>query len=45
MLLSPPAPVVGVGPVEHHVEQVEGGGQPDDDEDDQAPVQLVLPPD
>ena len=33
-----PAPEVRVGSVEDHVEEVEGGREPDDDEDDQAPV-------
>ena len=42
--MLPLAPVVGLCSVEHHVEEVEGGGQPDDDQDHQASLDLVFAP-
>ena len=40
----PLAPVVCLCSVEHHVEEVEGGWQPDDYQDNQASLYLVFAP-
>ena len=42
---QPGAPVVSLCPVEDHVEEVEAGWEPDDDEDHKTAVELVLSPD